>query len=269
MEPFILWVNHTGASAVPTLCSRLGSHCQVHCCDGTKPLAEQIARLKPNVICFDFNEPDAAQRALVQSCRINYPSLPVLLFTTTHSTELLVWALRTRIWDCFIKPVSCGEVLRRLNILLPALSDVAGQHGRKLLLPDRSACAQSPLKQSSAGQPRTAAALPYLQQHFHEKIISFDVARLCAMDPFAFSRAFRREQGTTFRDYLMRLRIESAAAQLRTSDKSIVDVGCSVGFNDPSQFARLFRRHMGVTPTAYRSSVRAACAQAAREVAAG
>lgn len=157
MEPFILWVNHTGASAVPTLCSRLGSHCQVHCCDGTKPLAEQIARLKPNVICFDFNEPDAAQRALVQSCRINYPSLPVLLFTTTHSTELLVWALRTRIWDCFIKPVSCGEVLRRLNILLPALSDVAGQHGRKLLLPDRSACAQSPLKQSSAGQPRTAA----------------------------------------------------------------------------------------------------------------
>ena len=89
------------------------------------------------------------------------------------------------------------------------------------------------------------------------------------MDPFAFSRAFRREQGTTFRDYLMRLRIESAAAQLRTSDKSIVDVGCSVGFNDPSQFARLFRRHMGVTPTAYRSSVRAACAQAAREVAAG
>lgn len=89
------------------------------------------------------------------------------------------------------------------------------------------------------------------------------------MDPFAFSRAFRREQGTTFRDYLMRLRIESAAAQLRTGDKSIVDVGCSVGFNDPSQFARLFRRHMGVSPKAYRNSARAACAPTADAMAAG
>jgi transcriptional regulator GlxA family with amidase domain len=111
--------------------------------------------------------------------------------------------------------------------------------------------------------------LPYLQQHFPEKIIAFDVASLCDMDPFAFSRAFRREQGTTFRDYLMRLRIESAAAQLRTSDKSIVDVGCSVGFNDASQFARLFRRHMGVTPRAYRNSARADCGQTADELAAG
>lgn len=266
MEPFILWMNYTGMSGVPTLCSRLASHCQVHCCDGAEPLAEQIARLKPNVICFDFSEPDAAQRALVQRCRINYPSMPVLLFTTSHSSELLVWALRTRIWDCFIKPVSCGEILRRLNILLPALRDGAGQSGRKLLLPDRSACPAGP---GSARLSRTAAALPYLQQHFAEKIISFDVASLCDMDPFAFSRAFRREQGTTFRDYLMRLRIESAAAQLRTSDKSIVDVGCSVGFNDASQFARLFRRHMGVTPRAYRNSARAGCGQTADELATG
>ena len=39
----------------------------------------------------------------------------------TDAPDLLVWALRTRIWDCFIKPVSCGEVVRRLNLLLPVL----------------------------------------------------------------------------------------------------------------------------------------------------
>jgi AraC-like DNA-binding protein len=61
----------------------------------------------------------------------------------------------------------------------------------------------------------------------------------------------------TFRDYLMRLRIETAARRLRSDDVSVLEVACSVGFNDPSHFARLFRRHMGVTPTAYRNSAHA------------
>ena len=59
---------------------------------------------------------------------------------------------------------------------------------------------------------------------------------------------------TTFRDYLMRLRIDTAARRLRRDNQSILDIACSVGFNDPSQFARLFRRHMGVTPRAYRTT---------------
>ena len=57
----------------------------------------------------------------------------------------------------------------------------------------------------------------------------------------------------TFRDYLIRLRIETAAHRLRSNGASVLEVACSVGFNDPSHFARLFRRHMGVTPTAYRN----------------
>jgi len=217
-------------------------------------LPELIATLSPDVICFDFAAPAPPERALVRRCRLAHPSIPVLMFVSSDSAELLVWALRTRVWDCFIKPVSCGEVVRRLNILWPVLGDGSGQRTRKLLTPERGPYDAVPaLSRGDGVLSRTGAVLPYLRHHFHEKLPLSRVAKLCGMDTFEFSRAFRREQGITFRDYLMGMRIKAAARRLRLDDRSVLEIACSVGFNDPSHFSRLFRRHMGVTPKVYRS----------------
>lgn len=252
-QPLILWMNLAGQGTTPVLCRRLQGHCQVHSCDSPEGLPELIATLHPDVLCFDCGDPDPAQRALIQSTKLAHAAVPMLLFTTSQSPQLMIWALRTRVWDCFIKPVSCGEVVRRLNILLPVLGGGSGQRARKLLMPERGGFAV-PAPGGSAALPRTTAVLPYLERHFHEKIALSSVAAMCGMDAFEFSRWFRREQGVTFRDYLMGMRIAAAARRLRRGDRSVLDVACSVGINDPSHFARLFRRHMGVTPRLYRST---------------
>jgi AraC-like DNA-binding protein len=251
----------TRKTATPVLRTRLEHHCRIHYCNDADAFSQSIIKVNPDVICFDFIDPEAPQRALIQDCRLEFPSIPVLVFTTNHSAEFLVWALRTRVWDCFIKPASCGEVLRRLNILLPVLQHNVEQDARRVLMPDRVAYNGNAAAAQPAALLRTAMALPYLQEHFQEKIALTDAAAMCAMAPFEFSRTFRREQGVTFRDYLIRLRIETAAHRLRSDGISVLEVACSVGFNDPSHFARLFRRHMGVTPTAYRNGSRTRRAQ--------
>ena len=253
MRPLILWMDCTRKTSTPALRTRLEQHCRIHYCNDAEAFAQSIIKVNPDVVCFDFIDPEGSERALLQNCRLEFPSIPVLVFTTNHSAEFLVWALRTRVWDCFIKPASCGEVLRRLNILLPVLQRNVDQNARKVLMPDRATYSGVPTVPQHTAVLRTATALPYLQEHFHEKITLTDTAAMCAMAPFEFSRAFRREHGLTFRDYLIRLRIETAALRLRSNGTSVLEVACSVGFNDPSHFARLFRRHMGVTPTAYRN----------------
>lgn len=258
MQPLVLWMDCTRKTTIPVLRTRLENHCRIHYCSQVESFGEAVVKVKPDVICFDFINPETSQRALIQNCRLDFPSIPVLVFTTNHSAEFLVWALRTRVWDCFIKPASCGEVLRRLNILLPVLQDNAEQDARQVLMPERVAYSTMTTWQDTNVQ-RTAKALPYLQDHFQDKVALTDAAEMCSMAPFEFSRAFRREQGLTFRDYLIRLRIETAAHQLRSNTISVLEVACSVGFNDPSHFARLFRRHMGVTPTAYRNGMREDC----------
>jgi AraC-like DNA-binding protein/CheY-like chemotaxis protein len=250
----ILWVNLTGEPGTPALCERLGRHCRVRVCGATAVSTAFEGGATPDIICLDCADPDADARAVVQGIKLGYPSIPLLMFTTSRSAELVIWAMRTRVWDCFIKPVSCGEVMRRLNILLPVLSVRREPDGRKLLLPERDGRCGDNRREGASTLDRTAAALPFLNQNFHEKIALPEAACLCGMGIFEFSRCFRREQGVTFRDYLMRLRIETAARRLRRDDHTILDIACAVGFNDPSHFARLFRRHMGLTPRAYRNT---------------
>jgi len=260
-QPLILWMNFADGGTTPLLCRRLQRHCRVHHCDSPEALPELLASLNPEVLCFDCGDPDAAQLALIQKTKLAYAAVPILLFTTSQSAQLMIWALRTRVWDCFIKPVTCGEVVRRLNILLPVLGGGSGQRARQVLMPERGGISV-PAASGCGAAPRTAAVLPYLQLNFHEKVPLSSVAAMCGMDAFEFSRRFRREQGVTFRDYLMRMRIEAAARRLRRDDRSVLDVACSVGINDPSHFARLFRRHMGVTPRAYRNRAESALAPA-------
>ena len=264
----VQWFNLTGKAGKPLLCERLEKHCQVRHSDDALSYTQLLKRTKPDIICLDFAAPDHDDRALVQQIKLEHPSIPLLMFTTSHSAELMIWALRTRVWDCFIKPVSCGEVMRRLNILLPVLGKACDRDRRQPLMPERNAFSDASELQGEHDIRRTASALAFLKTHFHEKIALPDAARLCSMDTFEFSRCFRREQGITFRDYLIRLRIETAARHLRKDDRSVLDIAYSVGFNDPSHFARLFRRHMGITPRAYRNATESQLQANGRECAA-
>jgi AraC-like DNA-binding protein len=79
-------------------------------------------------------------------------------------------------------------------------------------------------------------------------------AKLCDLSPFQFSRHIKKDNGFTFRDFVVRVRIQRAAELMRQSKISVTDAAFGVGFNDLSYFARMFRRQLGVSPSHYRSN---------------
>ena len=250
-SPLILWLDFVEKDRRSGFQSGLSGHYRVHRIHDMTVLPHAVGELSPDIICFDFDYPGPSELALLQKIKLLYPSAPILMLTENHSTELVIWALRSRVWDCLLKPVSGGEIGRRLNLMLPVLDGNNSQCPRNVFMPGRGGLKPS-IDTGASPEDKTCKVLPYLAAHFHEKVVLSDVARICNMGACEFSRTFRREQGMTFRDYLVRLRVEAAAAILRNTNSSVLDVACSVGVNDPSQFSRLFRRHMGVTPTAYR-----------------
>jgi hypothetical protein len=73
------------------------------------------------------------------------------------------------------------------------------------------------------------------------------------MNPFRFSRCFKKETGFTFQEYLVRLRIKEALRLLDNPNASITDIGFMVGFNDSSYFSRTFKKYMNHSPSEFRS----------------
>jgi AraC-like DNA-binding protein len=60
--------------------------------------------------------------------------------------------------------------------------------------------------------------------------------------------------GVTFRDYLLKVRLERAKVLLAAGHLSITEVAQDVGFGDLPRFDKMFKRYTGFTPSAYRSS---------------
>lgn len=71
--------------------------------------------------------------------------------------------------------------------------------------------------------------------------------------PFHLQRTFRRVIGESPKRYVLRLRLEHAAARLASSEDSVLEVGLTSGFRSHEVFTRAFLRHFGCTPVRYRS----------------
>jgi AraC-like DNA-binding protein len=89
-----------------------------------------------------------------------------------------------------------------------------------------------------------------------------DLAAAAGLSRAHFSREFRREFGETPHAYLLTRRLERAAALLRTTDHSVVEICLSVGLTSVGSFTTSFRRMFGMTPTEYRASFPPAAAWA-------
>jgi AraC family transcriptional regulator len=83
--------------------------------------------------------------------------------------------------------------------------------------------------------------------------VSLDaLAARAGWSPFHFHRAFRKVVGETPKQYILRLRLERAAARLATGSDPVVSIAADAGFASHEVFTRAFRRQFGLTPSAYR-----------------
>lgn len=78
------------------------------------------------------------------------------------------------------------------------------------------------------------------------------IAERCGMDGAYICRLFHRFDHQTPYRYLLRLKINHAAAELQKSGRLVKDVAAEVGFTDSFHFSRVFRSMLGSAPSQFR-----------------
>ena len=72
------------------------------------------------------------------------------------------------------------------------------------------------------------------------------------LNPSYFSTLFKQSCGSSFKEYLNSIRIEESKKLLAATDRSILDIALSIGFEDQSYFTKVFKKYTGLTPKQYR-----------------
>ena len=98
------------------------------------------------------------------------------------------------------------------------------------------------------GFERIARAVTWFGRHYAESLSMGEAARLCGLSLTGFRRIFRRETGLAPLDYLNRLRICMAKAELRTGNYSVSETAARCGFPSLSSFNRQFRKWQNSSP---------------------
>jgi AraC family transcriptional regulator len=102
---------------------------------------------------------------------------------------------------------------------------------------------------------RLLRVLEYVEAHLSERLDLRVLAKEAGISPFHFAALFTKAVGATPHRHVQQLRMQSAKAMLRDTDKTTLDIALSCGFGSASHFAVAFRRQFLQTPTEFRSSL--------------
>ena len=193
--------------------------------------------------------------------------------TETCPFGLTETAVPVRLGEKTIGFLRIGQVLRRSAIqsdkarappgsrnVVCRLPAASAKRGRRRRLSRRRNMARScgcsrfspsnsrPSSTKSCSRNRTAEPLlvrkarEYIEQHKMEPLSLATVAQASGASVFHFCKVFKKTTGLTFTDYVGRVRLEDAKAQLLNPNRRISEIAYDVGFQSLTQFNRMFKR---------------------------
>lgn len=106
--------------------------------------------------------------------------------------------------------------------------------------------------QKAGTERRIKDVLRYLEENLYKMISRREAAKYVFLNEDYFSRAFRKETGMGYKEYVLKLKMEYAGKLLTHTELSVTTIASKVGYGNYNNFTQMFRKVVGVTPTEYR-----------------
>lgn len=103
---------------------------------------------------------------------------------------------------------------------------------------------------------RVNRVLDHIEAHITEDLTLDDLARVANFSPYHFHRIFRAMVGETLNRFVVRIRVEKAAARLAEDPAvPVTEVALDLGFSSSAAFARSFKEFFGLSATRWREKM--------------
>lgn len=148
--------------------------------------------------------------------------------------------------DCYVQELEeCND-----DGLLGQLALRAERHFAELVRDLRSG---SPAVRKRQGSPHINRCKDYIFAHLHEKITIQEIADALYLNPNYLSDLFKKYEGQTIQQYILKKKIRLAQNMLMYSDYSYSKIAAYLGFASQSHMGTQFKKVTGMTLREYRN----------------
>lgn len=206
----------------------------------TNPLTalEEIKENRPNVVLSDLKMPDLSGVGLVEAFSEEmFKPIFVMISAYTDFADVRKFFAELGGIDYLIKPVADSE-----------LADLLGRLSKRI---NQS----PPVTVTETASRQLNEILMFLKEYPAMNHSLDSIGEQFAINTTQICNLFAKHLNTTFRSYLTTLRMTLAEQLLRTTDRSIKEIGISCGYTNYFYFTQVYDKTHGQTPTEYRRAL--------------
>ncbi|MCM3691895.1 response regulator transcription factor [Neobacillus niacini] len=200
---------------------------------------EKAKAHRPDVILMDIRMPETtgieAQKKIIQFL----PTVKTIIVTAYGDFSYAQEAIKYGVTDYLLKPAKPADIKKAIEKAISLNIKVVPT-------------STTPIFDSNSTQQLLMEAIGYIEKNYKSEIRLTEVAKMVHLNPQYFSRLFKKELGTTFTEYVTKIRIDKAKALLTETNLPIYRIAVELGFSDAAYFSKVFLKYEKESPHEYK-----------------
>lgn len=230
------------------LCHSLSSIYQVFEAADGKEALKVLEENEVNLILTDVMMPEMDGIQLCNAVKSNLQTshIPVIILSAKVDVEEQLAGLKMGADDYIPKPFSLAIVKAKIfNILRTHKLMIERYRQSKKIEPPK-------ITVNSLDEEWLENALQVVKKYLSDEKFSTDIfAREMLMSRTSLYTKMKALTGESVKEFIRRIRLNTAAEMILSNEKSIAEISFLVGFATPSYFTTSFKKYFGCLPTEY------------------
>lgn len=218
---------------------------------------------KPDIIIMDINMPDMDGLSASAMIKQEFPEVFIIILTGYDYFEYAQNAIRAKVDDYILKPVSKTDIEHILVKIIKLLNQRKSEreiqklsHEIHFMQPLAKDDGEEKNAHDSNQQDLSNSIQTYLLEHIFDPELSLNkMATDIACNSSYLSVLIKQNYGLSFQDYVNKKRMEKAKLLLLSTNMKNYEIAEQIGIEDVNYFITKFKKTWGITPKQYRQGI--------------
>ena len=211
---------------------------------------QKVEKEHPHIVLMDINMPEMDGLTAAAKIKEVNPELFVIILTGYDYFEYAQAAIRAKVDDYILKPISKADIEMVLVRSVAALKERSKQEEIQKVLESSDMLADTMEEDRSDA---TAAITEYLRENMFSMELSLaKMAKEIGFNASYLSTTVKQIYGVPFQEYINKVRMEKAKLLLLTTSMKNYEIAEQIGIEDVNYFITKFKKTWGITPKQYR-----------------